>query len=304
MTARPASKPAPSRDPRQPGQDEPPGSGLVVVVRGAAPGGDVGSKRGPATLPAAPVVAAVLGAAKAAHVQPGALFGPDMAARRAFQRARGKTEISLGVVDQFCAVLRRHPTELYGSAYEAAAARRVTHRPRPRPHHQVTVPLATYQAIWDRMAAAAVDGCWTGALADATAAIDPELPWRSVRQVMTARGWLRCERRSGGRDPGGRGRPVRPSTWRLLRRPDAADRPCEVCHDPIPGLTADGFVRFQAARYCSEACRKQATAATYIRELDLLREAAGLAATGRQRLSALEIREIRRTLRRLRMTAA
>jgi len=257
---------------------------------------------GQAKLPAAPLVEAVRAFARARNLTlTGLLGGRGSATRRAFERAQHNPMVAVTTVERLCGVLGRHPAELYGDAYDPAAAGVQARRTPGRPHGGARIPLAVYQAIYDRMAAEAADGAWTGHLTTLVAAVAPQVAYAGVHPTMTGRGWIApVQRGTGGRRTDGR--PAgRPSVYRLVQRPERGTWPCETCGAAIAGVTDDGYLVFGLKRYCSERCGVRAQEAAYGRKLDRLRGAAGLPRTGRRRLSAGEVDDLVRLLRRLRM---
>ncbi|HEV8653152.1 MAG TPA: hypothetical protein VG276_28100 [Actinomycetes bacterium] len=256
---------------------------------------------GQAKLPSEPLVEAIRAYTRARNLPLTDILGRNTAAKRAFERAGHNPTVAVTTVEKLCAVLGCHPSELYGDAYDPSAARRQA-RQRPGSRHWAArIPLTTYQAIYDAMAATAVNGRWTGHLTKLVADVAPDTPYNGLQPTLTGRGWITVEQRGMGGTRGDGRVTARPSIYRLVRRPEAETWPCETCGEPITSVTDDGYLIFALKRYCSERCGCRAQEAAYGRKLDRLRETAGLPRTGRRRLSAAEVDDVVRLLRRLRM---
>jgi hypothetical protein len=247
-----------------------------------------GHRRAPRSLPVGPVLAELTGLANQRHDgKLTALFGDDGALMRVVFTARADGRISPATVDRlFKAGLIPNPELLYGPAEWSRAvgadAGGVVRRGRER-----RVRLVDCQAVYDQMAATAVDGRWTGLLAglidQLAAAGTIRAGYQQLVQLLVPNGWIVC--RHVGHVAGS------PSIYELVRRPEVQQWPCAGpgCDETIASVTPQGFLRHNNSQYHSDRCKQAAKNAAYAARLDRLRRAAGLSPTGRCWLGKEEI---------------
>jgi hypothetical protein len=247
------------------------------------------NRRAPRSLPVGPVLAELIGLAEQRHDgKLTALFGDDDALMRVVFTAKADGRISPLTVDRlFKAGLISNPEALYGAATwsEAVGADNLPVAA-PRSRHR-RVRLADCQAVYDQMAATAVDGRWVGLLArlieDLAAAGRIQARYQQLIELMAPQGWIVCRQPAAGRGS--------PSVYELRQRPEAQRWPCAGpgCSETITNLTSDGFLRRGNTQFHSKRCAQAAEHAAYGARLDRLRRAAELPLTGRTRLTQEEI---------------
>lgn len=250
------------------------------------------ARQGPSrrTLPAGPVIDALNGLAARRGTSLTGLFDEDAALQRVVFTAREDGRISPQTVDRLwkADLLVDHPEGLFGPGVWDQALRSETLGQAAPRGPQRRVRLADCQAVYDAMAATAVNGMWTGTLASLVASLAADgavqVGYQRIVKVLPRYGWVVCRRHAS---PAGT-----PSLYELVQRPEPERWPCAGCPETICSITADGVLRHGRTNYHSPSCRLAAARRGYAARLDRVRVAYGLAATGHETLTADEIQTL------------